>query len=482
MKFNELVEPWFATDYEQKITGLSIDSRLTQSGDLFLCLQGHAVHGQSFIDSALAAGAVCALIHTDIPDQHGLARQAQKNVIYFYNLHGHLADLVSIFYKTQELPIKMVGVTGTNGKTSVAHFIAQIGDLIDCKTAVLGTVGNGFLNNLEDSVNTTADAIFLAKQIESLSKQDARCCAIEVSSHGLVQQRVNALRFDLSILTNITRDHIDYHLTMNNYVSAKKRLFNSKLTKVALFNLDDAYGADFFNEFELPKYSYSIQRRDADYFLTDIVRTDYIFAAQLVTPVGSFPVRIKTLARFNLSNILAAVAAQHILGASLTDIVPRLSLLKPVCGRTNFINKPNKPCFVVDYAHTPDSLLQVLRSLREHAKGKLWCVFGCGGDRDFGKRPLMAKIAEENADHLLITSDNPRSESLSLIFSHMRAGLSDPAAVIFEADRKQAIKKAMALAGVDDLVLVAGKGHESYQEIKGAKINHNDYQFIMNTL
>jgi UDP-N-acetylmuramoyl-L-alanyl-D-glutamate--2,6-diaminopimelate ligase len=378
--------------------------------------------------------------------------------------------------------MRIIGVTGTNGKTSVTHFIAHLlQSYAPC--GLFGTLGYGIYGALQPGLHTTPDAIHLQALLAQLRTQKVSQAVMEVSSHGLVQGRVNGIRFETAVLTNLSRDHLDYHQTMRAYGDAKRRLFSMPDLKYAVINLDDA---DAFGQSvlaNLPKtvvpVSYSLQDKTADVYAQ--IRAYEIDGCQLdiYTRWGDGEqCRIPLFGQFNVSNVLAALSVLLNMGFPLSQVVSQLGTLRSVPGRMERFGQAHQPTVIVDYAHTPDALEKALLALREHLKGlgKMWCVFGCGGDRDRGKRRLMGEVAFRYADNVIVTDDNPRHESSQAIIDDILQGCPEPAAVI--ADREQAIGYALESAAVGDVVLIAGKGHEDFQQVGDQRFAFSDRALV----
>jgi UDP-N-acetylmuramoyl-L-alanyl-D-glutamate--2,6-diaminopimelate ligase len=449
-----------------------------------VALPGHKVDGRVFIPQAIQAGAAAILIHTDNSDEHGRVDRLQYTVplVYFSQLSRQLSAVAAQFYLPNSQSLSLIGITGTNGKTSVSQIIAQIVHLLGHQAAVMGTLGNGLWGQLVDSGNTTADAVTVMRQLGEFVAQGAELCAMEVSSHGLVQGRVEAAPFNIVVFTNLSRDHLDYHGDMDNYAAAKKRLFQFPSVQHGVINLDDTVGAKWLTELANQKNkSFSIQANTtADFYCDAIQYHDAGVTATLhFTDIDSGRPLSGTLSSpllgaFNLSNLVAAISVLYLQGMAMASILAVLPQLIPVAGRMERFSSVNKATLVVDYAHTPDAIEQALKALKLHCKGTLWCVFGCGGDRDKGKRALMAQAAEQYADKVMITSDNARSEDPQAIINDILQGISQPQNVLTEVDRIQAITHVVSLAQADDIVLLAGKGHETYQEVAGERIDYDE--------
>jgi UDP-N-acetylmuramoyl-L-alanyl-D-glutamate--2,6-diaminopimelate ligase len=378
----------------------------------------------------------------------------------------------------------MAGVTGTNGKTSVTQWIARCLTELGRRCAVVGTLGNGFPGALAASPNTTPDALSLHRDLARYCSQGARAAAMEVSSIGLDQGRVEGVKFDVAVFTNLTRDHLDYHGSMEAYAAAKARLFAARELEYAVLNLDDAFGRELARRLRggtVQRIGYTLQPAvvgvDLDLLLAArrVAATPAGLHFTAATPWGEAHVDAPLVGRFNVANLLAVLATLLASGVSLADAEARLSRLAPPPGRMQMQGGSGEPLVIVDYAHTPDALEQALAALRETAAvrgGRLVCVFGCGGDRDPGKRPQMGAIAARLADRVIVTSDNPRGENPDAIIDAVLAGAGCDAGA--QRDRGAAIAQAVAAAAAQDVVLIAGKGHETYQEIQGRRLPFSD--------
>jgi UDP-N-acetylmuramoyl-L-alanyl-D-glutamate--2,6-diaminopimelate ligase len=458
--------------------GLCADSRAVRPGDVFVAMPGQRSDGRAFVGDAVARGAAAVLY------EPGVALAANVPVLPVPGLAARAGELAHLVYGRPSEQLWMAGVTGTNGKTSVSQWIAQAMGLFECPCAVIGTLGNGFPGQLVESPNTTPDAITLHRALAGFVEQGAVACAIEVSSIGLDQQRVAGVNFDVAVLTNLTRDHLEYHGDMAAYGAAKERLFAWPGLGAAVVNLDDPFG-------ERLAKSLARRVRTIGYTLADRQGGDRTLAARDLSMSGaglSFTldgVRIAApvVGRFNAANLLAVIGALLAGDESLADIAAVLPRIAPPPGRMQTVGGVGGPLVVIDYAHTPDALEKVLGVLRETAAargGKLICVFGCGGERDPGKRPQMGALAETLADRVWLTSDNPRGEQPQAIIDAILAGMRKPPTV--EPDRAAAIRGAVAGAAGADVVLVAGKGHEPYQEIAGRRLPFSDLEQVRHAL
>lgn len=475
-------------EYEIEILGLALDSRDVKPGYLFLACPGTHTTGHDFIDSAIEAGAVAVLcdasphIFNDVVVTiQGHQQIPILGVPYLLNFVGKLA---SRFYGEPSMYLPVYGVTGTNGKTSITHYIAQCLNQLGEKCAVLGTVGNGFLEKLQTSSHTTPDPIALQHLFAIYREQGAKAIAMEVSSHGLDQGRVNGVFFDTAIFSNLTRDHLDYHETMENYAAAKRKLFCMPGLKRAIFNFDDEFGRVLLNEFKekIVCYAYSVNNKaDCEISLVQASNVQYTthgISANIESPWGKGELNANLFGHFNLSNLLAVITLMASNGLSFEHVLRVVSSIKPVAGRMELLKKPGVPTVIVDYAHTPDALNKALTAIRSHNCAKIWCLFGCGGDRDKGKRPEMGKIAEQFADYVIITNDNPRHEEAEQIAMQILDGMCHPEKVHVLLDREKAIHYAISQANEKDVILVAGKGHENYQQVGDEKIPFSDQAVI----
>ncbi|WP_417660495.1 UDP-N-acetylmuramoyl-L-alanyl-D-glutamate--2,6-diaminopimelate ligase [Pseudomonas sp.] len=461
------------------IRELTLDSRKVRPGDLFLAVPGLNQDGREHIADALERGAAAVAYEAG-----GAFDMSVDNaeLVAIKDLAGQLSAIAGRFYGEPSRGLHMVGITGTNGKTSVSQLLAQALDMLGERCGIVGTLGNGFYNALAQGLHTTPDPIGVQAVLADLKKSGARALAMEVSSHGLDQGRVAALDFNIAVFTNLSRDHLDYHGTMEAYAAAKAKLFNWSSLRCRVINLDDAFGQQLaLQKHESRLISYSLDNADAYLHCRDVQFDDHGVRATLVTPRGEGSLRSSLLGRFNLSNLLAVVGALLGLDYALDEILKVLPNLQGPIGRMQRLGGVNvagfkQPLVVVDYAHTPDALEKVLEALRPHVQGKLLCVFGCGGDRDRGKRPLMAAVVERLADQVIVTDDNPRSEKPEQIFADIRDGLVNADSAQFIAGRGIAIAQVISAASADDVVLLAGKGHEDYQEINGVRQPFSDLQ------
>ncbi|GHD64807.1 UDP-N-acetylmuramoyl-L-alanyl-D-glutamate--2,6-diaminopimelate ligase [Jeongeupia chitinilytica] len=460
------------------------DSRKVRPGDVFLAFQGEYADGRRYIDAAIAAGAGAVLWESDDTDGDGFVWQPQWTVpnLGVPQLRAQAGIVASHLLGHPSAAQTVVGITGTNGKTSIANWLGQAFTRLGFPTGVLGTLGNGVYPALESSTHTTLDPVALQHWLARFRDAGAAHVAMEVSSHGLAQARAHGVAFDIAVFTNLTRDHLDYHGTLEAYGAEKAKLFVWQGLKAAVINADDAFGRTLLATTTAPRVlSYGIDAGDIR--ATRIEATLDGLVLDVVTPAGGATIRSSLVGRFNAYNLLACLGVLLAADVALVQAVAALEAIESAPGRMQRLGGVRQPLVVVDYAHTPDALDKALTTLREAmpARSRLYCVFGCGGDRDRGKRPLMGEIACRLADATVITSDNPRSEPPQQIIDDIVAGVagvdgSGLANYSIESDRTRAITATIDLAGAGDVVLIAGKGHETYQEIRGVRHHFDDVE------
>lgn len=461
--------------HDALIRELSLDSRTLRAGDLFLAVPGSGGDGRHYIAEAMARGV--AAIAYEAEGAAPLPSSIDCVLLPVRGLRAQLSALAGRFYGDPSRSLALVGVTGTNGKTSVSQLLAQALDLLGTRCGLIGTLGVGFHDDLQCGRHTTPDPLAVQAALARLKQAGARAVAMEVSSHGLDQGRVEALDFDVAVFTNLSRDHLDYHGDMARYGAAKARLFAWPGLCTRVINLDDPFGRELAGQTAPSRLiGYSLSDPQATLYCSEAHFTEQGIRARLVTAQGDGLLVSPLLGRFNLSNLLAVIGALLGLGHPLDEILAVLPQLAGPPGRMQRLGGDRQPLVVVDYAHTPDALEKVLEALRPHARGRLLCLFGCGGERDRGKRPLMAAIAERLADGVWVTDDNPRGEDAALIRAQICAGFAHPATVVCRADRAAAIRALIAGAAEDDVILLAGKGHEDYQEIAGVRQPFSDIE------
>ena len=446
------------------VSGLALDSRQVQRGDAFVALRGGRAHGIEFAAAAIQRGARVVLAEAPAFDTPPL----DAPLLWVDDLRAQVGEIAARFYGRPAEALRVIGITGTNGKTSCVQLLAQALTLLGHRAASIGTLGAGVHGELHQGERTTPDAISVQRLLGEFRDAGVSHVAMEVSSHALEQGRVAAVEFELAAFTNLTRDHLDYHGSMEAYGAAKAKLFAWPGLQAAAINVDDAFGQQLAAQLPASVRALRLSvdaAAEADVVATDVVTSAQGLAFRLRTPWGAHAVRSRLLGRFNVANLLVVAAGLGALGEPFERIVAAIEALQPVNGRMNRLGgEHGQPLAVVDYAHTPDALEQALTALRAHCSGRLICVFGCGGERDAGKRPLMGAIAARLADTAIVTDDNPRGEDGDAIVAQIVSGMAAAGAMAVERDRAVAIAQALRLARAGDVVLIAGKGHETYQE------------------
>ncbi len=472
---------------EIQISGLAIDSRCVQSGDLFFARKGAKLRGADFLLDAQEKGASAALVEKgELTSEE--CQALSLPVIEVDDLDCLIGQVASRFYGEPSQHCKVIGVTGTNGKTSCACFLVQALGQLGHKAALIGTLGNGFWGQLDTASHTTPDPLSLQALMSKLVAEGAEYLVMEVSSHALDQQRVAGVRFEAAAFTNLTRDHLDYHGDMESYGDAKARLFTDYTPAIQLLNLDDVFGRTLWERLQPAPgrmLGFALSDPGADLKVADLEFTPAGVRFRYLGETGEAVVEAPMMGSFNASNLLLCAAMLEALGFNLASVGTALSQLEPVPGRMQPLPvSVGKPSVVVDFAHTPDALAQALQALRLHSgsAGQLACVFGCGGDRDRGKRAEMAAIAERFADQVVVTSDNPRTEAPEAIIEDVMAGFATPADVRVCVEREQAIRWAIEESVEGDLILLAGKGHEQYQEVNGVRHPFSDFDYAWHVL
>nr|WP_244968404.1 UDP-N-acetylmuramoyl-L-alanyl-D-glutamate--2,6-diaminopimelate ligase [Rosenbergiella australiborealis] len=484
----QVLAPWVPNAPAKELKEMTLDSRNVKTGDLFVAVLGHHSDGREYITQALAQGAAAVIADAkNYADDGEIRFINQVPVVYLAQLTERLSALAGRFYARPLEAMRVIGVTGTNGKTTVTQLLAQWVALLGESSAVMGTVGNGLYGHLVQSENTTGSAIDVQRTLAQFASQHVTTTAMEVSSHGLVQHRVAALPFAAAIFTNLSRDHLDYHGDMESYAAAKLSLFTEHRVGVSIINADDAVGEQWLtlltNSVAVScRGLTSSQRHGLWLSATSITYHDQGVCVAFDSTWGTGTFISALMGEFNVSNLLLALATLLALGYPFEALMATAAQLSPVCGRMEVFKKEGHAVAVVDYAHTPDALQKALEAARLHCQGQLWCVFGCGGDRDRGKRPLMGAIAEEFADNVVITDDNPRSESPTAITQDILSGLIDPGRARIIAGRAQAVTTVLKQAAAQDMVLIAGKGHEDYQIIGQQRIDYSDRQTVATLL
>ena len=463
---------------EVDITGVNIDSRKIEKGHLFVAIKGTQTDGHRFIPKALELGAVAVLCE-DLPE--GFSAESTENITYVQvaSTEAAVGPVATVFYGEPSQHLKLVGVTGTNGKTTIATLLYNMFRKFGHKCGLLSTVCNYIEGEAIPADHTTPDPIELNKLLHQMVEAGCEYAFMECSSHAIAQQRIGGLKFAGGLFTNLTRDHLDYHKTFENYRDAKKAFFDGLSKEAfAITNADDKNGSVMVQNCKAQVKTYSVQRM-AD-FRARIIECHF---EGMYLDINGQEVGVQFIGKFNVSNLLAVYGAAIMLGKKPEDILVVLSTLKSVAGRLEPIRSEEGVTAIVDYAHTPDALENVLNAIHEvmeGKQGKIITVCGAGGNRDKGKRPLMAQEAVKQSDRVIITSDNPRFEEPQDIINDMLAGLDQKQMkkVVSIVDRKEAIRTASMMAEKGDVILIAGKGHEDYQEIKGVKHHFDDREVV----
>ena len=464
---------WLQAHVTGKIT---TDSRAVAHGDGFIAWPGAATDGRRYVAAALGLGAQACLV-----EQKGLADFDLHNepIASYTDLKQALGPIASIYYNAPSEQLDVVAVTGTNGKTSTTWLLAQALTRLGRRCGVVGTLGIGEPGAMRDTGLTTPDPVRLHGQLRRFVDEGFAACAIEASSIGLVEHRLDALAIRVAVFTNFTQDHLDFHGSMDAYWQAKRALFSWPDLRAAVLSIDDAKGVALESALratELDVWTCSISG-PARIRARKLMHNPVGLAFEIVEGAEAITLQTRLVGDYNVSNLLGAVAAMRALQIPLREAVAACTDLAPVPGRMELLSTPNAPLVVIDYAHTPDALEKVLMALRPMTRargGQLWCLFGCGGDRDRAKRPLMATIAEQHADRVMVTSDNPRLEKPMTIIGDVMRGFSQAALVQVEPDRAAAIELVLKMAVPQDVVVLAGKGHEPYQDAGGAKRPFSD--------
>lgn len=443
------------------LSDLFIDSRHVTEGSGFVALRGASCDGRSFIDAAFAKGAVVAFADTEGFD---VPYDWRDKVVHIPELEARIAAMAADFYGHPSAAMMTVAVTGTNGKTSVCRFIADAMTALHGPCGYIGTLGWG-VDQYQTVINTTPDVVSMHRILAAMKEGGARAVALEASSIGIHQGRIDDVVVDVAVFTNLSRDHLDYHGDFESYADVKRQLFHRPGLQAAVINVDDPVGASWIDDIhsDCRVLTYSTQGQ-ADVRLSAVEFRLNGTSLSMTTPHGEVAIDVPVVGAYNAANLLATCAVLCHYSDDAQQIAAALNCARGVPGRMELVGD-GAPAVLVDYAHTPDGLDNALKALRPHCRGRLIAVFGCGGDRDVGKRPLMAQAAESNADVVVVTSDNPRSEDPQLIIDDVVQGLAMPGQAQVFIDRREAIRAAITMASADDCVLIAGKGHEDYQII-----------------
>lgn len=454
------------------VIDLTCDSRKVEKGFAFVCISGFAMDGHKFAKAAVEAGAVVVIAEkpTGVPCE-----------VLVEDTHEAYAVMSANYFGNPAKSMKLVGVTGTNGKTSVTYMLKAVIENKGYKTGVIGTIQNLIGNEVVESVNTTPDAYNLNKLFARMRDEGCQYVLMEASSHALDQKRIYGLEFEVGAFTNLTQDHLDYHKTMDNYFEAKKKLF--EMCRSAVVNIDDEYGKNLVSSLKCNVLTYAVEDRSSTYSANGInMRPDGI-EYELVGDYIIKRMRLRTGGKFSVYNSLCAAVCAKQLGFSIDDISEAFEKLEGVKGRAEVVPTGKDYTVIIDYAHTPDGLANVLSTFKELKKGRLVCLFGCGGDRDATKRPIMGAIASKLSDVVIVTSDNPRSEDPDIIIQNILEGMKDSKTPYFVIENRiEAIKFAIHNARKDDIIVLAGKGHETYQILSTGKIHLDEREVIAEAL
>ena len=476
---------------ELEIEGVCLDSRAVTKGVMFIAYPGHQSDGRQYLKQAVDLGASVLVVEKEglqefVKTTEPLVEFSGVPLVAIENLAQASGDIAARFYGNPTRKMSVTGITGTNGKTSCCFLLAQALEFLNYPTLMLSTIGNGNPSALQETSNTTPDAISLQRICAEYLQQKNHYMTMEVSSHGLLQGRVNGVEFTVALFTNLSVDHLDYHGDMESYFQAKRELFLKKDLKAAVINADDEYGRRLLDDKKIKcqKIAYSQKGEQTELNINDWITSENAelslngLKADLHTPWGNAKLHSRLLGQFNLSNLMAVAGALGVMLGDSHKWIIALNSADAVPGRMQQFSAENKPTVVVDYAHTPDALEKALSALKAHCEtGKVWGIFGCGGDRDTSKRAIMGQVVEANADEVIITDDNPRTEDREAIVDMIRQGMNNKETP-YISSRFEAIKFAMQHAKPDDMILVAGKGHEDYQVIGTEKVDYSDLDSV----
>ncbi|MCD6336742.1 MAG: UDP-N-acetylmuramoyl-L-alanyl-D-glutamate--2,6-diaminopimelate ligase [Candidatus Marinimicrobia bacterium] len=468
---NALELPYRIKGSDVFITGITYDSRKVNDGTLFVAIKGFNNDGHDHIENALKQGAAAVVVDHEVP--------FKLTQLIVHDTRSALSELSYEYYGCAYNNFELTGITGTNGKTTMTHLLYQIAEKAGMEPALIGTLGIRTKNGLVEGERTTPESADLAKDFYNLDKQGVSTLFMEVSSHAIALQRIHGLRFDAAVFTNLTQDHLDFHPTMEDYYNTKIKLFeHMKPRACGIINIDDYYGYRLYKELEIGKISYSVENRKANYYFKNLNVDVNGIRGILVTPNAELNITASLLGKFNAENIAGSIATWEQLYPNMKINYDELCF-EPVSGRMEMI-PTKKATAVIDYAHTPDAMEKALKAASELAdRKKIITVFGCGGDRDKAKRPLMGKIAEKYSDTIILTNDNPRNEEPRTIIDEILEGINNINMVDICIDREQAIKKAWEASIPGDLLMILGKGAETYMEIKGHKLPFNDKELML---
>ncbi len=456
-----------------EIKNLKYDSRAVEKGDLFFCIEGFNMDGHKYVKSAIEKGATAIICSKDLQNE---INSEHVTFLKVSDTRNAMALCAGNFFNHSDRKLKLIGITGTNGKTTSSFMIKKVLETAGYKVGIIGTIANYICNKRIDTKRTTPESIELHQLFSEMVEAEVDYCIMEVSSHSLVLSRVYGLEFEIGIFSNLTQDHLDFHKTFENYYNAKLMLF--KNSKVSIVNIEDKYGKNILGDISNKKVTYGLNSK-CNIYAEEVNMHSRGIDFLLCYEEKKCQVNLSMPGNFNLFNALSSAAACLKEGIDIDIVAKGLNSITGVPGRCELISKDYNIDFdiIIDYAHTPDALEKILNTINGFTKGRLISVFGCGGDRDRTKRPEMGFIGSENSDFVVITSDNPRSEEPVQIINEIVMGIKKDNFIIVE-DRKSAIKKAIMLANKDDTILIAGKGHENYQELKEGKIDFNEKEIV----
>ncbi|QJC34036.1 UDP-N-acetylmuramoyl-L-alanyl-D-glutamate--2,6-diaminopimelate ligase [Enterobacteriaceae endosymbiont of Donacia cinerea] len=471
------------------INRIVLDSRKVKGKNcLFIAIKGYKKNGREFIKHAILKGAIAILTYTDEKtSSYNIILKKNIPIIYLPNLHKYISHFAGILYDHPSKKIPVIGITGTNGKTSITIFLMQWIKLLGGNPAILSTIGNGFNKKLIKTNNTTDSAIEIQSTLKKFINKKANIIIMEVSSHGLSQYRIFDIFFSIGIFTNLTRDHLDYHINMKNYELSKWKFFSDHKIKQKIINIDDNTGLKWFKKLPnaIPITTKKKFLYKSNVFIY-IKKITYLYNKTIIkfnSSWGDGKIKINLIGKFNVINIILSMAALLKLNYPLKKLLKTASKIKSVKGRVEKIFfKKKYSNIIIDYAHTPDALKNILLAIRSSTQGKIWCIFGCGGERDIGKRKIMGYIATKYADIIILTTDNPRTENINNIIKDIKKGCITLHNVFIILNRIKAISYAIFNFSKKDTILVAGKGHEDYQIINNKILNYSDFDTIQNIL
>lgn len=465
------------------IKNIELDSRKVKSGDLFIAIRGHHLDGKNFINEAIDKGALAVFTESDSNNIY-FSRRNNIPIFYIPNLIKKISNISSCFYNNPSKKLKIIAVTGTNGKTTVTNLLYQWSNFLGEKGAIIGTNGNGFEKNFLITKNTTDSAVNIQKFLNYFLIKKVTFVALEVSSHAILQYRVKSLSFASSVFINLTHDHLDYHGNMKNYELSKWILFSKYKSNNIIINADDKIGYRWLYKLQnavavsINKNFVDIKNHKFWLKVNNIIFLKKSIIVEFNSTWGKAKININLLGKFNITNFLLSLTTLLSMDYPLKLLIETSNYLKPVCGRMELFKVPEKPSIIVDYAHNPDSLKKALQSARLYCKNNLWCIFGCGGNRDISKRSLMGYIAKKYADFIILTDDNPRYENSQKIINDIISKIKYKNDLFIITKRDEAIFYAINNAKKNDLILIAGKGHENYQIIGNQYSYFSDRELV----